>query len=69
MTISLNLCTAPRMTTWRSLPRGPACDRGRNEPSPREEEENVDLPSMEQYVRSNIEIIVRTPCILIIILS
>jgi len=41
-----------------------------NEPSPREEEEeNVDLPSMEQYVRSNIEIIVRTPCILIIILS
>jgi hypothetical protein len=40
-----------------------------NEPSPRDEEENVDLPSMEQYVRSNIEIIVRTPCILIIILS
>jgi hypothetical protein len=38
-----------------------------NEPTPREEEE--DLPSMEQYVRSNIEIIVRTPCILIIILS
>jgi len=30
-----------------------------DEPSPRDEEENVDLPSMEQYMHSNIEIMVR----------